>query len=126
MYRVDWSPAAREDLFAKVSSDEVAAELVAVSRNSFDLPPSADGGPLDGGGWRRGVSPARRVWLDAVEGRGEDLDAPGEHAWDYVLVYDQLGTASKPHYRVRAVLTNAEVGAGIGHLPALDAVPAFD
>ncbi|CAL9658720.1 hypothetical protein SUDANB95_06878 [Actinosynnema sp. ALI-1.44] len=121
---VVWSRAATEDLFVKVSP-EVAEELVEVAREILDEPPSKDGGPIIGGWWRRGISRRRRMEIDAAERAGAELDTPGDHAWNYILVYDRLN-GPRRRFRVLAVFSAGELGAGINDIPNLDTVPSFD
>ncbi|MBB4969169.1 hypothetical protein [Saccharothrix violaceirubra] len=115
MYEVQWSRSAAEDLFVKVTSAAVAEELCEVSRTLLDEPPSKDGGPIPVGFWRRGATRSARP----------DTGTAGERAWDYVLVYRPV-RAVRRTYRVIAVLTNAELAAGLAELEPLDTVPLLD
>ncbi|MEU4442483.1 hypothetical protein AB0K14_01695 [Actinosynnema sp. NPDC050801] len=124
MYEVEWTDAAAEDLYLKVSS-AVAEELLAVSRDALDLPPSEYGGPLGDRLWRRGVSRQRQKQLDAVTGTLDDFDESRPDAWDYVLVYQVRGLR-RSRYRVLAVISNGELAAALNEWPGLDAPPWAD
>ncbi|MEU4739278.1 hypothetical protein AB0G02_02285 [Actinosynnema sp. NPDC023658] len=124
MYDVEWTDAAAEDLYLKAPSD-VAEELLAISRDALDLPPSQYGGPLGDKRWRRGVSRQRQKELDAVAGTLHDLDRSGPQACDYILVYQERGVL-KSRYRVLAVISNGELAAAVNEYPNLDTPPWID
>ena len=125
-YVVEWSDAAVEDLFARVTNQWVADELMDVARTSLDDHHHPDGGKAPPLYWRRGLSVQRRAMLDAAQSRGEDCDRDhGEQPWDYVLYYRrQPKILGRRRYLVLAVRDNGELlalllapdGHGVGHV----------
>ncbi len=100
----------------KVRSEEVQQELRKVAQTSLDDPSSRYGGTgADGLRWRRGVTAATRVQLEAAEAAGRSMDSGQEQAWDYALVFVSKQRIALPDiYVILGVLTEGEVFAEFG------------
>lgn len=110
MYEVQWVHPAISDLHVKVRSTDVRRHLQSVARTALDRHHPPWGGRVDDLCWRRGVTVRDELALDAED--GEDL-GPGEHAYDFVLVYERSATLLRC-YVVLGILTNAELLASLG------------
>jgi hypothetical protein len=114
-YEVEWTKHATEDLYAKVTSARVARDLVEVAETALDHHVPEDGGQVEWRLWRRGLTPARRVELDAAEAAGRDDDDGREQSWHYVLVYKRRGWALhlRHRYKILAILNDGDLIAAL-------------